>query len=301
MNNADMDTLAGTIAALLAEGLPQDEAVAHFIRSTHGALSPSQLTALVAGNDDPQGASLAELLLFPGEETLQLLEPALAAAALDADGVAALASRLGALARQAVAVLPDGVRLPVPMDAEAIRRFVSRLHPTRTLPADVAALLTKRFGAPAALDLAVTARQAGPEWTPAGASFLRSVLSRLTGDTATALDTLTYVVRFLGTLSDKALPLPALIAHRRRLAAQLRRARQQEQAQAASNFETLAMTGARLPYLHAPDIFRELTLADAAILAATGRPAPDTAGTCVDMGIIEDADDLLAALDDQRD
>jgi hypothetical protein len=294
--------LLEAIAARFASGLPQDASVAHFIRSTHGDLPPDRLEALVADGDDPQGASLAELLLFPGEDTARALEPVLAAAALDDAGVAALADRLGRRVTRALAILPDGTRLAVPVSADAAARFVSRLGPLRTLPAETAACVAERFGQDAALALAVAARRTGPApWTPGAASLARTVASRLPADAPDAGETLHYLVRFLGGLAQGALPLPALIARRGRLAAQLRRARQQEQAMEASNFETLAMTGARLPYLHAPDIARELALADAAILAATGRPAPDTAGSCMDMGVVADMDGLLAALNDQAD
>ncbi|WP_156955691.1 hypothetical protein [Solidesulfovibrio alcoholivorans] len=294
--------LLDAIASRFASGLPQDASVAHYIRSTHGDLPPQRLEALVADGDDPQGASLAELLLFPGEDTARALEPALAAAALDDAGVAALAANLGQRVIRATAILPDGTRLAVPVSADAAARFVSRLGPQRTLPAAAAACVAERFGDDAALALAVAARRTGPvPWTPGAASLARAVASRLPADAPDAQETLHYVVRFLGGLAQDTLPLPALIARRSRLAAQLRRARQQEQAMKASNFETLAMTGARLPYLHAPDIARELALADAAILAATGRPAPDTTGSCLDMGVVADMDGLLAALDDQAD
>lgn len=302
MNTVRFEALAQAIATRLQTGLPQDAAVAHFIRSTHGDLPPQRLAALVADGDDPQGASLAELLLFPGEDTARALEPALAAADLDAAGVAALVARLATSVRSAVAVLPDGTRLAVPLDADALERFVRRLGPGRTLPRELTALLRARFGPETALETAVAARRAGSSpWRPPLTSLAKTVAARLPADAPRARETLAYVVVFLGGLAAGSLPLPALLARHGKLAAQLRRARQQEQALANSNFETLAMTGARLPYLHAPDIARELALAEAAILAATGRPAPDTGETCLDMGVVADAASLFKALDDQAD
>ncbi|HML62500.1 MAG TPA: hypothetical protein PKD41_16525, partial [Solidesulfovibrio sp.] len=100
--------LLDAIASRFASGLPQDASVAHFIHSTHGDLPPDRLEALVADGDDPQGASLAELLLFPDEDTARALEPALAAATLDDAGVAALAANLGRRVTRALAILPDG-------------------------------------------------------------------------------------------------------------------------------------------------------------------------------------------------
>lgn len=300
MHDPAIERLAEAVAAHLAKGLPQDAAVAHFIRSTHGALPPHRLAALLADGDDPQGASLAELLLFPGEDTARALEPALARAGLDGDGAAALAERLAAAVDRAVAILPDGTRLAVPMDAEAAARFVARLGPTRGLPEELADLFRRRFGEETALRLGVAARRSGPApWSPGGVSLARAVASRLPAEAPEAVATLLYLVAFLGGLAAGAPPLPALIARHGRLSAQLRRAHQQELAFSKSNFETIAMTGARLPYLHAPDIARELALCEAAIVAATGRPAPDTAASCLDMGVAADATALFAALDDQ--
>jgi hypothetical protein len=292
-------TLPQTVLDVLERGLPQDAAVAHFIHSTYGDLSPSELSALLADRDDPQTASLVELLLFPGEAVALILEPALASARLDADGASALAEALAEAPPRAVAVMPDGSRLTVPLSPDDARHFVARLSPQRSLPEDAARLLAQRFSPDDALALAVTARQSGPDWTPAAKAFFRTLATRLDADAPKALDTLRFALRFLRGLAKDALPLPALAARRAQLAAQLRRARQQEEALAKSNYETLVMTGARLPYLHAPDIAHELALADAALTAATGRP-PDESSACNwDMGTIADVDGMLAAFDDQ--
>lgn len=293
--------LARAVADLLAAGLPQDEAVTHFIRSTHGDLSPAALAARLADRDDPQVASLAELLLFPGEAVGLALEPALATARPDAAAALGLTEELAATVTQAVAVLADGSRVRFPLFPDDVRRFVARLAPTRTLPGEAAALLVERFGYEPALRLSVVARQTGPDWAPAATAFFLTLASRLPQDAANTQETLRFALRFLAGLPAPALPLPALIARRGQLAAQLRRAEQQDDALAKSNFETLIMTGARLPYLHAPDIARELALADAIILAVTGRPAPDTTGSCLDMGFFSDVDGMLAALGDQAD
>ena len=86
MRVSPQNTLLRAILDLFAAGLPQDAAVTHFIHSTYGALSPAALDALLADREDPQTASLVELLLFPGEAVALTLEPALAEARLDADG-----------------------------------------------------------------------------------------------------------------------------------------------------------------------------------------------------------------------
>ena len=301
MDTARETALAREIAARLTAGLPQDAAVAHFIASTYGALSAGELATLVADRDDPQAASLVELLLFPGEAVARALEPALAAAALDAAGEKRLGALLEQAAPPAVAVLPDGARITVPLESGDLTRFVARLGSTRTLPREAADVVAQRFGADAALETSVAARQGGPEWTPRNASFFGVLAARLPEEHPASVAALRYALRFLAGLASTALPVPALIARHARLAAQLRRARQQEQALAGSNFETLILTGNRLPYLHAPDISREMGLAEACIIAATGRPAPDMDASCLDMGTVEDVDGLFAALGDGND
>lgn len=301
MESPSEKALAREIAALLAAGLPQDAAVAHFIASTHGALSPRELETLVTDREDPQAASLIELLLFPGETVARTLEPGLAAAGLDAAGEKRLARALEELAPRAVAVLPDGTRLTIPLAPDDLRRFVSRLAPTRTLPPGIGRIVASRFGAAAALETAVAARQTGPDWTARNTAFFTALADRLPPEAADTLAALHYGLRFTAGLAPTDLPIPALIARHGRLAAQLRRARQQEQALAASNFETLILGGNRLPYLHAPDIAREMALAEALILAVTGRPAPDTGGSCLNLGVVEDVDGLVAVLSAQTD
>ncbi|MHC1711523.1 MAG: hypothetical protein AB9872_05145 [Solidesulfovibrio sp.] len=302
MDASPETALLRAILNVFETGLPQDAAVVHFIASTHGDLSATELTALLADRDDSQAASLVELVLFPGESVALTLEPALARARLDAAGVRPLADAVAGVAGRTVAVMPDGNRLPVALTPDDVRRFVARLEPGRNLPEEAARLLTERFGPAEALALAVTARQTGPDWSPAAASFFTSLLSRLDAKAPPAPDTIRFALRFLRSLPRNALPLPSLGARREQLATQLRRARQQEETLSGSNFETLSMTGMRLPYLHAPDIAKELALIDTVLVAVTGRLPDNTATRCRDMGTICDVDALMAAfLHDQAD
>jgi hypothetical protein len=289
------------MADILEKGLPQDAATLHCILSTHGDLAPGAIAALAADTDDPQAAPLLELLLFPGPDTALALEDAMAQAALAADDLPALSAALVAAAPKPEAVLPDGVRIPLPpLDTQQAGRFVARLAPQRTMPGDARQAVEAGWpglGHP----LAAAARQIGPVWTPAATAFFTTCAARLPTvrpEAATAGPALRLVLRLLADLPPGTLPLPALLARRARLAGQLRRAAQQEQALARSNYETLIMAGNRLPYLHGPDIARELDLADAVIVAVTGRAAPETGTVCHDLGGFADATSLLAALDE---
>ena len=283
MQEQNVHQLMTAIIDILESGLPQDAAVVHFIRSTYGELSPHQLAALIADPNDLQADALRELLLFPGPDTALALEPALAQARLSADATARLADALAENPPQAAAAMPDGTRLPLTPTPEQIRRFVARLAPQRNLPEPIQQLLAARFPADA-LALALTARQTGPEWTPGAAAFFQTLLAKLPSETPDAPNLLRFALRFLADAPAGTPPLPALTARYSQLLAQLRRARQQDETLTKSNYETLIMAGARLPYLHAPDIIRELEQAAALIAAVTGRPAVDAGASCQNMG-----------------
>ncbi len=298
MQDQNVQGLVAAIIDKLESGLPQDDAVAHFIRSTHGELTPAELAALTADADDPQAESLRELLLFPGPDTALALEPALAAADLSPEETARLADALAANPPRAVALLPDGLDLPLPLTPDQARRFVARLAPQRTLPGELRQLLAARFPAEAP-GLAVAARQTGPDWTPAATAFLRALLTKLSLQGPGAADAIRFAMRFLADTPRGVPLLPALSARYSQLLAQLRRARLQDEALAKSNYETFILSGNRLPYLHAPDISRELGLAGAVIEAMTGRPAVDAGVSCQDMGVAATLEQVLEVFGDQ--
>jgi len=292
MQDQNIQNLMIAIIDILEKGLPQDAAVVHFIRSTYGELPPRELAALIADPNDAQADSLRELLLFPGPDTALALEPAMEQACLSVDATARLADALAENPPRAAAAMPDGTRLPLPLSPEHIRRFVGRLAPQRSLPEQLRQILAARFPSDA-LALAVIARQSGPEWTPGAAAFFQTLLAKLPPETSGAADTLRFVLRFLADTPPGTPPLPALSARYSQLLAQLRRAKQQDEGLAKSNYETLMMAGARLPYLHAPDIARELEHAAVVIEAVTGRPAVDAGASCQNMGVAATLEQVL--------
>lgn len=157
-------------------------------------------------------------------------------------------------------------------------------------------ILTERFSPQTALDLALACRQADLDWSRPRESFLTALLNRLDPGAPESPDAVRFALRFLGDLAPGTPPLAALPRLRERLVSQLSRAKVQETTLAGSNFETLAMTGLRLPYLHAPDIARELALLDLVLLAVTGRSGAAQAAVSRDLGRVDDVSDLIAAL-----
>jgi len=292
-------TLAGDIADRLARGLDQDADSAHCLVSTLGPLAPEDLAARLADPGDSEIAPLRELFFFPGPDLARDLEPALVEANLDAAGETALSRTLADTLPPVRIVLPSGEAFVLKMTPAEIEIWVRRLRPSRTAPAAVRQALSTRFPHDRALELAVACRQTGPDWTTPGREpFFLALLARLpSADTTPPADeTVRFALRFLAALPAADLPLAALPRHREGLANQLRRAKAQEETLARSNFETRIMTGIRLPYLHAPDIARELALADAALLALTGRTGASREPIRRDLGTVTDAAGLLAAL-----
>lgn len=288
--------LARRIVALFAEGPLQDAATADCLASTLGPLSPGRLAARLADGDDLEAAPLRELLLFPGRDTALALEPDLAAAGLTHDDLAPLAERLAATIRHLRVRLPDTPAFALAVRPGEIARFLERLRPQHTPPRTIAQALAARFPAPLALELAVDCRQAALLWTPPRRAFLESLLARLDPTAPDAPDLVRFSLRFFAELAPDAPPLAALPRRREALVSQYHRARVQEQSLAGSNFETLLLTGARLPHLHAPDIARDLALADGVLLALTGRAGGADAPTERDLGDVDDLPGLLAAL-----
>lgn len=300
MDASPAATVARAIADRLGQGLVQDQATAHVLASTLDPLDPTILAARLGDPDDLEAAPLRELLLFPGPDTALALEPVLGAADLDPTDAATLVRSLAGMVR-AVRVLVAGLPpLTLEMAEAELAVFVGRLRPASTAPAPIRSLLAERFAPEAALSLAVACRHGGFDWTPPRRAFLTALLSRLDAASEETPDAVRFALGFLADLPPDTAPLDALSGHREHLTSRLRRAEAQAAALAGSNFETLLATGHRLPYLHAPDIARELALADRILVALTGRAGTGLGPVRRDLGTVADLAGLLDAMDDRR-
>lgn len=295
METSPRAALVRAIADRLAQGLAQDAATAHCLAASLGELPPAELAARLGDPDDLEAAPLRELVLFPGRGLLRALEPALTAADLDDAGQTALVRELAGAVRETAIALPDGPTLRLPLAASDLHIFVVRLRPTATPPLAVREALCRRFAPATALDLAVDCRQSGLAWTPPRRGFLTTLLARPLPE-ADAPAVIHYALRFLGELRPDEPPLAALPRRREVLAQHYHRACLQEQSLARSNFETLLLTGARLPHLHAPDLAQEIGWLDAILLALTGRTGESQTPSQRELGTLADVDDLLEAL-----
>lgn len=295
MEHRAVAALAETIAAHLALGLAQDAATARCLASSLGPLSAAELAARLADGDDLEAAPLRELLLFPGRDTSLALEPALAAADLAPADLQALTACLAGAVRHVRVRLPGQAPIDLPVAATDIDLFVDRLRPAHTPPASIRQTLAARFPAPLARELAVDCRLAALPWPPSHRAFLETLLGRIDPAGSDAPDLVRFALRLFAQLAPDEPPLTALSQYRETLLSQYHRARLQEQSLAASNFETLLATGARLPHLHAPDLARDLALADAMLVALTGRTGGGEPPAERDLGAVDDVAGFMDA------
>lgn len=305
-----MDPLAAAaqaVAAHLKAGLPQDRAGLEIICQALAEPDPARAcAALAADPESSDSAPLVALLFSPGPETRRALEPALAQAGLDAQGAAQLAlevARLAATPGRAAALLPDGTRVTLSPSARDIADFVRRLRPEATAPAELRAILARRF-APAEQDLVpdlcAALRHSRLAWTPARLFFLSQLLERADGRELPGL--LAWAVGFLDLAGPDFSPRAALARRRQALAVQLRQAEAQEQTLAHSSYELRLSQGLRLGHVHGPDVRAELAWLDRAsilVLGISGGMLDDVAVR--DLGEALDADDLLRLLGGEAD
>lgn len=299
--------LADRIAAALEDGLPQDAATLDVVLAALGeGAAAAALARLAADPETSEHAPLAALLLSPGPSTLAALEPALAAADLDAAGARELAE---AVARHFAvgsgrvrALLPDGSRAELAATDQGLRAFVRRLRPEATAPAELRGILARRWGPRQAAELAALLRHSRLDWTRERVFFLAALLerARVGGDGAAPDDLPGLVAWATGFLDVSGLPLEprsALVRRRQALQAQLRQAEFLEQALEGGSYEVRMSQGMRLGHVHGPAVRAELAhleRAAALVLGLTGA-ALDGVGVR-DLGRAEDAAELLRLL-----
>jgi hypothetical protein len=297
-------TAAQAVAALFRAGLELSSAEAEALRQATGEADPARaLAALEAGADSCETAPLLALIYSPGPAAMRALEPALAAADLDADGAERLgreAARL-VLAAPAVALFPEGTAAGLAPRADDVRDYVRRLRPAATPPPELRILLARRFAPGDAAALAVTLRHGRLVWTPARLFFLATLLERV--DPAAAAGGLdaaaltAWSVGFLDLTGENFDPRAALAERRRALVAQLRQAEFAEQAQERGSFEVRMSQGMRLGHVHGPDVRAGLALLDRACRLVLGLAGEDLDGVAErDLGRAEGPEDLLRLL-----
>jgi hypothetical protein len=307
---AMLQQLAEEIRATLIHGLPQDRASLDAVCT---ALDESDIAAalarLAADPDSSEYAPLAALLLSPGPTVLRALEPALVLADLDAAEAEALAALVaqhvlqqGRVLALVPALLPDGSRTELAASSDDLRAFVRRLLPAATAPAELRAVLARRFAANVALELAVLLRHCRLTWTPERVFFLGTLLERVNPDReGLAQDDLPGLLAWaVGFLDIAGLPLNArhaLAGRRQALLVQLRQAEVMEEAFARGNYETLMSQGFRFAHVHGPDVRAELAHLERAGLLVLGLRGEALGGVSVrDLGQAEEVDELLRLL-----
>lgn len=325
-----LQTLAGEISALLARGLPQDQATLDTVLAALGETDPRAALALLAADPEAsEHAPLLALLLSPAASLLRALEPALQRADLDAGEARELAKLVAQQMTDDNAqgrvptLLPDGSRAELTATAEGLRAFVRRLRPEATAPAELRSILARNIHArrfppelvqELAQELAVLLRHCRLAWTPGRVFFLATLLERANSRADSRAETapegmesddlpglLAWAAGFLEDLGPGPEPRPnfqrALAERRQALLAQLRQAEFMEEAFARGNFETLLSQGMRFAHVHGPDVRAELAHLERAGRLALGLAPEALDGVSrLDLGQAEDAQELLRLL-----
>ena len=295
---APTGSLIRAVVRLMAEGLEQDASVLQFAASTYGEASAEALRRILAQEDGTDAATLAGLLLFPGEAQLAELEPLIEEAACTPGDADRVARAVEEARPAAVALLPGGERVAVPLEPGQASALVSRLRLPHTPPPLLADAITERFPAsagPAQWDLKSRLRHCRLQWTPDREAFLAALLARAPEESLR--EALDWAVRYLDALPPDAPAMERLAVKYFELATLLRRARDFHEALAKSSFEVMMAQGARVCLPHPDQVRAELALLDVVCRAVAGSPAWALAGmTETNLGAVEDGEQMIAAL-----
>jgi hypothetical protein len=287
------------IAARLRAGLSLDADGLDTLARCLGVSDAAQALGMLAADPEScEAAPFVALLFSPGRESMRTLEPALAAAGLDAAGAQALEAELvDALAAERLPVLmPGGGRIEFPASADDVAGYVRRLRPAATPPAELRAILARRLEPDMAAELGVILRHSRLEWTPERVFFMAALLDRADVERDDLPGLIAWAADFLDTAGLPLDPREALRLRRQALVAQLRQAEMAERALSGGNFETRMAQGLRLGHVHGPDVRRELALLDRACMLALGLPGAALEAGLVsrrDLGQADGVDELL--------
>jgi len=295
-SSASLPEAAEAIRALLDEGLPQDESVLRFAATTHADVSAQGIAALFADRDDPEASSLADLLLFPGEEVQRRLEPALESARPTPEQSEELGRIIEETVERTWALFPDGQRLELRLEPGEASLFVRRLRPEHTAPEEVLAVIGRRFPGDAGLRFKTLLRHCRLEWSAQRKVFVCALLEGIEASQADTADALAWTLRHLAATEPGASFIDGLGAAYAALEANLKRARDFARMLQSSSYEVMMSQGVRAPHLHEEGLRREMALADMVCLALAGRPAWTLAGLGqMDMGDMDDPEALMEA------
>jgi len=301
MTTADRTLLEDALLGRLSQGVAHDASIFEFADATHGQGSAEGVRAILADPDSPDAATLAGLLLFPGEALLAELEPLLEQAACSPADASQVAEAVEARCVSARAGLPGGELIDVPLEPGAARTFVARLRLGHNPPPVLAAVLASRYPGPESWALKARLRHCRLEWSPERIAFLASLLGNMpqtkAGPGEETRDVLDWAVGYLESLPPDAPALDHLGGRYAELTTLLKRAQDFHAALAKTSYEVMMAQGARVSLPQPDQVRRELALLDVVCRAVAGRPAWTLAGMLeMDLGFAEDGEAVIAAL-----
>lgn len=292
-----VQALVGELARVLEAGIPQDEGVLDYVRSTHGEGGAEAVREVLARRGDPDAATLAGLLLTAPHALRAALEDALERAACSPAEAAQLGQALEERVDTARVLLPGAAVIDIALEPGEVSTFVARLRSQDNPPAQLADLARERFGQDGGAALRAGLRQSRLEWSAQRTFFMAALLAGLDPGQPGAQDAVDWALTWLDSLPREAPAAGMLGAKHLELTARLRRSADFHAALAKSSFEVMMAQGARVSLPHPDAVKREIALFDAVCVAVTGRPGWTLAGLVeTDLGCADDAESVINAL-----
>ncbi len=273
-----VDRVEARIRALFREGLPLTAEVCQHIEATLGAADPDTVADLLHGAEESERDTLLELVFFPDTAFQNRLETVLAGGGLTTEDRARLAARLKAAPPAAILVFPDDPQqLGCDLPNEGVDAFLTRLNLTWSIAPRLLDALAQWDQRPADTGgadvpaLIVKLRNAALQQTPVQIRLLMDFLERMPANHDRWKTCFDFLLSFLSEHEDTLNFYRALMARKLFLVRHLIKARQQAEALARSNMETLSMTGFRVAHFDTAAAEQALGCIDAIALAVYGR------------------------------
>ncbi len=171
MMNSDLDILQRKVVALLQDGIDLPESTMFFAESTHG-LSPSNLGPALRDESFEEREVLISLILTPGYEMRQAIEPLLGVEAVPSGQRAHLATAVSQRIQSLSVRLPGTEVLVLDVGRQEICYLIGKLYLDRIIDPAIDAALRRTFSEKTIIDARLALRCRGDQLSGAKLDFL---------------------------------------------------------------------------------------------------------------------------------
>jgi hypothetical protein len=264
--------LADALRRYLGSGLTVDPATMHYIDSTFSHPTISDITSILADEENCERDPLLELLFSPDRDLQVRLEKLLSSAALSRQDRPAVIGRLMRSPPLVEIRLPGNrgtfkLLLP-PAGAD---RLVSLLHIDRQLPVALQQSIDASVAKSHSMAVRVVLRNSRCRFSERDVKFLGRVLAGLDFNRPADIDSLEYALSVLADRPPPADVYRALMTRKRIYGRQLQAALKQAEQLRKSNPEIMMLQGRRIVGMDAAEARRLIGMIDRVSLAAFNR------------------------------